>query len=203
MTGDLDPRRMIAPELSLWNGAVLLWAGTDCGPVAKIKVLAARIGIDYKKPLAQQEEQFVDILLHGYAHEPVTYVHKKVVKTAFYNGCVTDLKYMRDKGTVSKGILRAIKLFSLHEQCPACEGNLAEQVRLLQGYSLSDIKQLPISESLQVVLKLREMLDEEQSDRYGELIEYVSMHLEYLHKIGMRSLSQFDVRVPVRPEIVP
>lgn len=30
---DIDPERMIATELSLKNGAVLLWAGTICAPV--------------------------------------------------------------------------------------------------------------------------------------------------------------------------
>ncbi|MBB6674485.1 hypothetical protein [Cohnella nanjingensis] len=47
---EIDPGRMIAPELSLKNGAVLLWAGTDCAPVPRIRQLAAMLGIDYLRP---------------------------------------------------------------------------------------------------------------------------------------------------------
>ncbi|NOU68823.1 hypothetical protein GC096_32905 [Paenibacillus sp. LMG 31461] len=71
--GDIDPIRMVATELSLKKGAVLLWAGTNCRPVVKIRELAKVIGIDFEKPLAEQDKQFTDILLYGNDKEPVTY----------------------------------------------------------------------------------------------------------------------------------
>jgi excinuclease ABC subunit A len=58
---------MIAPELSLKHGAVLLWAGTNCGPVSMIKELAKMIGIDFERPLAEQDKRFTDILLWSLA----------------------------------------------------------------------------------------------------------------------------------------
>ncbi|OMD34183.1 hypothetical protein [Paenibacillus odorifer] len=70
--GDIDPSRMVATELSLKKGAVLLWAGTNCGPVVKIRELAKLIGINFERPLAEQDKRFTDILLYGYDKEPVT-----------------------------------------------------------------------------------------------------------------------------------
>jgi len=89
--GDIDPSRMIATELSLKHGAVLLWAGTNCGPVAMIKQLAKLLEIDFGKPLNEQDSSFIDILLYGYEKEPVSYEHKKKPLKGFYRGCVHDL----------------------------------------------------------------------------------------------------------------
>lgn len=199
--GDIDPSRMVATELSLKKGAVLLWAGTNCGPVVKIRELAKMIGINFERPLAEQDKRFTDILLYGYDKEPVTYVHKKKELRNYYRGCVFDLKYMRDAGTTSKGNLWAIKLFSRHDKCPNCTECLLEQERLVMGNSLSDVLRMPISESLLFLQKLRNCLDKQVLDNYCELINDLELRLSYLNKIGLKSLSAFDVRDLVNPKI--
>ncbi|NIK79762.1 excinuclease ABC subunit A [Paenibacillus castaneae] len=198
--GDIDPSRMVATELSLKKGAVLLWAGTNCGPVAKIKELAKMIGIDFERPLAEQDMKFTDILLYGYDKGPVTYVHKKEVRKNYYHGCVSDLKYMRDAGTTSKGNLKAIKLFSRHDKCLDCSERLLEIERLVMGNSLSDVMRMPVSESLLFLQKLRNGLDKQVLDTYCELINDLELRLLYLSKIGLKSLSAFDGRDLVNPK---
>ena len=199
--GDIDPSRMVAIELSLKNGAVLLWAGTNCGPVVKIRELAKMIGIDFDRPLAEQDKQFTDILLYGYDKEPVTYVHKKKEHKNYYRGCIFDLKYMRDAGTTSKGNLWAIKLFSHHDKCLNCSESVLDLERLIMGNSLSDVLRMPISESLLFVQKLRNGLDKQLLDNYCELINEMELRLTYLNNIGLKSLSAFDARVMVNPKI--
>ncbi len=56
---------------------------------------------------------------------------------------------------------------------------------------------MPISESLLVVQKLRNCLDKQVLDNYCELINNLELRLSYLNKIGLKSLSAFDVRVLV------
>lgn len=199
--GDIDPSRMVATELSLKKGAVLLWAGTNCGPVVKIRELAKMIGINFERPLAEQDKQFTDILLYGYDKEPVTYVHKKKEHRNYYRGCVFDLKYMRDAGTTSKGNLWAIKLFSRHDKCSNCTESFLEQERLVMGNSLADMLRMQISESLLLVQKLCNYLDKQELDNYCELINDIELRLSYLNNIGLKSLSAFDVRVLVNPKI--
>lgn len=191
--GDIDPSRMIAPELSLKRGAVLLWAGTNCGPVVKIRELANRIGIDYEQPLIDQDKPFIDILLYGYDREPVVYTYKKEQRRDFYRGCVFDLTYMRDKGTTSKGNLRAIALFSRYHKCPDCNGKVAEIDGRIMGHTLSDVLNMPISESLQFVQKVHHDLDNQILDNYSTSMNEIELHLTYLHHIGLQSLSAFDI----------
>ncbi|NOV03985.1 hypothetical protein [Paenibacillus planticolens] len=198
---DIDPSRMIATELSLKKGAVLLWAGTNCGPVVKIRELAKMIGIEYEKPLAEQDRQFTDILLYGYDKAPVMYVHKKKEHNNYYRGCVFDLKYLRDAGTTSKGNLWAIKLFSHHDKCPSCSEIVLKLEHLIMGNSLSDVLRMPISESLLFVQKLRNGRDTKVLDNYCELINDIELRLSYLNKIGLKSLSVFDVKVSENPKV--
>ncbi|WP_029192572.1 hypothetical protein [Paenibacillus harenae] len=188
---DIDPARMIASELSLKHGAVLLWAGTICAPVFKIKALAKMIGIDYEKPLAEQDRRFMDILLYGYEQEPVSYVYKKKQATSFYRGCVTDLRYMRDAGTKSKGNLRAIRFFSKHVRCAACNGSKMAPELLaatIQGRSIVDTLRLPIQELLLFIRGLPHSLDVHELEVYSQVKDEIELRLVYLNKIGLKSL---------------
>lgn len=194
---DLDPARMIAPELSLKNGAVLLWAGTYCGPVEMIKQLAKMLGIDEKKPLAEQNPGFVDILLYGYEQEPVSYVYKKKPATGFYRGCVNDLQYMRDAGTTSKGNLRAIAYFSGPVSCPDCGGTGLNRESLavaINGMSVAEALSLPVPALLSFVQRLSDALCREEREAVGPVIEELESRLHYLKKIGLASLRWQDAK---------
>jgi len=188
---DIDPGRMIAPELSLKHGAVLLWAGTDCAPVKMIKQLAKMIGIDYERPLAEQDKRFIDILLYGYDKEPVSYVHNNKQLTAFYRGCAFDLKYMRDAGTTSKGNLRAIDFFSGPIQCPACNGsklNPESMAITVQGQSIVEVLKMPIPELLSFIQNISASLSGHELDMTSEMIGEIEVRLSHLNKIGLREL---------------
>ncbi|QYR19612.1 hypothetical protein KZ483_17100 [Paenibacillus sp. sptzw28] len=188
---DIDPARMIASELSLKHGAVLLWAGTICAPVFKIKALAKMIGIDYEKPLAEQDRRFMDILLYGYEKEPVSYVYKKKQATSFYRGCVADLRYMRDAGTKSKGNIRAIRFFSKQVQCEVCNGSkMAPELSAItiQGRSIADTLRLPIRELLLFIQSLPHSLDVHELKVSNQVKDEIELRLIYLNKIGLQSL---------------
>lgn len=196
--GDIDPSRMIAPELSLKQGAVLLWSGTVCGPVAAIKQLANEIGIDYGKPLSEQDPRFIDILLYGYKKEPIAYVYKSKHKEGFYRGCVHDLRYMRDKGTKSKGNLRAIDFFSRPVHCPACGGSRlgAELLAvMIQGRTAAEATRLSIIELLDFIRLLPASVTEQELYGCGQLIEELRSRLLYLNRIGLRALSSTPLLV--------
>lgn len=179
--GDIDPHRMIAPELSLKNGAVLLWAGTICGPVFAIKELAKKIGIDYDRPLVEQDKRFIDILLYGYDQEPVEYMYKNKLFTRFYRGCVNDLRFMRDAGTRSKGNLKAIEFFSARSDCPECSGSN-------RSSELAAISIMPIPELLSFTQNLPHTLTEHEAAISGPCLSEIETRLKYLNKIGLRAL---------------
>ncbi|MFC3773719.1 hypothetical protein [Paenibacillus sp. GCM10012303] len=189
--GDIDPSRMIATELSLKHGAVLLWAGTNCGPVAMIKQLAKMLAMDFGKPLAGQDYRFTDILLYGYEKEPVSYVHNRKQLKGFYRGCVHDLRYMRDAGTISRGNLRSIRFFSRQEPCPMCSGSETSSERIsitIGGRSVSEVSRIPIPDLLLFIKNLPLSLDFFERERCSEIIEEVETRLIYLHKIGLHTL---------------
>lgn len=189
---DIDPSRMIAPELSLKHGAVLLWAGTNCRHVSMIKQLANMIGIDFERPLAEQDKRFTDILLYGYDKEPVSYIHKNKQLKAFYRGCVYDLRYMRDAGTNSKGNLRAIDFFSGQVKCSECNGSKLNPESLaitIQGQSIVEVSILPISELLLFIQNLPTSLDEHEMKIFGQVIDEIELRLIYLNNIGLKALS--------------
>jgi excinuclease UvrABC ATPase subunit len=189
---DIDPSRMIAPELSLKHGAVLLWGGTTCGHVSMIKQLVKMIGIDYERPLAEQDKRFTDILLYGYDEEPVSYIHKNKQLKGFYRGCVFDLRNMRDAGTTSKGNLRAIEFFSGQVKCSECNGSKLNPESLtitIQGQSIIEDSRLPISELLLFIQSLPTSLDEHELKISSQLIDEIELRLIYLNKIGLKALS--------------
>ncbi len=187
----IDPDRMIAPELSLKNGAVLLWAGTDCAPVPRIRQLAAMLGIDYSKPLNEQDTAFISILLYGYEKEPVSFVYKKQPRTDFYRGCVNELQAMIDARTTSKGNLRMISFFSHRTDCSACqETGLNSTVTSihLAGYRLSEAIKLSIPELRSFIRELPQYMDANEYDIASPIIRQVEQMLHYLNMIGLRTL---------------
>ncbi|MFC5529454.1 hypothetical protein [Cohnella yongneupensis] len=189
---DIDPKRMIAPELSLKDGAVLLWAGSKCGPVEMIKQLANTIGINTARPLAEQDARFIDILLYGYDKEPITYAHKNKQSTGYYRGCVNDLRFMRDAGTTSKGNLRAIAYFSERIECPICGGtklNPENAAVTIDGRNFAEASRLPVPELLRFVQRLPAALDEREFETSREAIEELEARLIYLQRIGLLALS--------------
>lgn len=189
--GDIDPSRMIATELSLKHGAVLLWAGTNCGPVAMIKQLAKLLEIDFGKPLNEQDSSFIDILLYGYEKEPVSYEHKKKPLKGFYRGCVHDLRHMRDAGTTSRGNLRAIRFLSRQDRCPRCNGKESspnDMAITIGGRSITEISRLSIPDLLLFIKNFSALLDAFEFEACTEIRNEVEMRLNYLHKIGLKTL---------------
>lgn len=189
---EIAPGRMIAPELSLKNGAVLLWAGTDCAPVPRIRQLAAMLGIDYRKPLEEQDPEFISVLLYGYDKEPVSFVHNKRPRTDYYRGCVHDLQFMIDARTTSKGNRRMISFFSKKMDCPACQGtgmsNSVLDIRLA-GHRLPEAEKLPIPEMRSFIQSLPQFLDANEYDSASPIISQLEPMLIYLNKIGLRTLN--------------
>lgn len=194
---EIDPERMIAPELSLKNGAVLLWAGTDCAPVPRIRQLAAMLGIDYLRPLEEQDRRFMSVLLYGYDNEPVSFVHNKRLRTDYYRGCVSDLQTMIDRRTTSKGNLRMISFFSRHTDCPACLGtrmNKGVSNIRISGYTLAEADKLPIPEMFSFIKSLRQSMEAHEFKIADPIVSYLEPMLLYLNKIGLRTLPLVTAR---------
>lgn len=188
---DIDASRMIARELSIKNGAVLLWAGTNCGPVEAIKALAHKVGIDASRPLDEQDPGFIDILLYGYDKEPVDYVYKGKATRNYYRGCVNDLRFMRDKGTQSKGNLKAIAYFSGTPECSACNGSRLSTESLsvkFEGANFAEAARLPVTELLRFVERLPESLNEIEREASREAIGGLTELLTYMNRIGLKAL---------------
>ncbi len=187
---DIDPRRMIASELSLKRGAVLLWAGTKCGPVEMIKQLSEVLGISYDRPLAEQDPTFIEILLYGYKDELLTYTHKSKLKQGFYRGCVNDVKFLRDSGTTSKGNLKAINYFSGPVHCPDCIQSSHYDKECLSvtvdGQTINQASRLSIQELL---LFVRDLISASKSTDTLPVLLELEERLLHLNKIGLSYLS--------------
>ncbi|WP_336772453.1 hypothetical protein [Paenibacillus sp. MMO-58] len=187
---DIDPRRMIASELSLKRGAVLLWAGTNCGPVEMIKQLAEVLGICYDRPLTEQDPLFIEILLYGYKKELLTYKHKSKLKQGFYRGCVNDVKFLRDSGTTSKGNLKAIDYFSGPVRCPDCSQSSHYDKECLSvtinGLTINETSRLSTQELL---LFVRDLLPPNKATVSLPILLELEKRLLHLNKIGLKYLS--------------
>ncbi|MDQ1914253.1 hypothetical protein RAC89_28040 [Paenibacillus sp. GD4] len=188
---EIDHGRMIAPELSLKNGAVLLWAGTNCAPVPRIKQLAAMLGIDYLRPLEEQDPGFISVLLYGHDKEPVSFVYNKRLRTEYYRGCVSNLQSMINTRTTSKGNLKMISFFSKQPECSACRGTgLSKGLSDIYagGLTLAEVNKLPIDEMLSFIKCLRQSIDEPEAEIVEPIIIHLVPMLLYLSKIGLRTL---------------
>lgn len=189
---DIDPKRIIARELSLKQGAVLLWAGSAGSEIAAVKALAQTIGIDYEKPLAEQDERFIDILLYGYDKEPVTFMHKGKQLTRYYSGCVPALRAMQNGGTTSKGNLTALEQFSGQVVCGECGGCKLKRESLgvtITGKSIIEVSRMPISELVPFFRKLPELLDKREALIAGQVVDEVKSRLTLLAEVGLGYLS--------------
>ncbi|WP_284646182.1 hypothetical protein [Paenibacillus silviterrae] len=188
---EIDHGRMIAPELSLKNGAVLLWAGTHCAPVPRIKQLAAMLGIDYVRPLEEQDPGFISVLLYGYDKEPVSFVYNQRLRRDYYRGCVSDLQSMINKRTTSKGNLKMISFFSKQPECSACRGTgLSKGVSDIYagGLTLAEVNKLPIDEMLFFINGLRQSIEGHEAEIAEPIFIHLAPMLLYLSKIGLRTL---------------
>lgn len=197
--GDIDPRRLIVPELSLKFGALLLWSGSNCRPVSRIKELSKLIGIDYEKPFIKQDKRFIDILLFGYDKESISFVHKKKQYNDYYRGCVSALRTMCRSNTVSKGNIRAIKYFTGQIDCPICHGtklNPETLIKTVQSKTILEILKMPINELQQFVKDLSVSLNEHQSKNLNELIDEINNRFNYFNKIGLRTLMPHLDKIP-------
>ncbi|WP_426451978.1 hypothetical protein ACP26L_07860 [Paenibacillus sp. S-38] len=194
---NIDPSRMIASELSLKNGAVLLWAGTNCAPVQRIRQLSTMLGIDYQRPLEEQDQQFISILLYGYDKEPVSFVYNKRPRIDYYRGCVSDIQFMIDARTTGQGNRRMISFFSQQTECPACWGTKLSKDIMdidINGLTLAETAKLPIPELLSFIQSLSQSMDAHGNEIAGPIISNLMPMLHFLRKIGLRRLPQVSVQ---------
>lgn len=191
---DIDPSLMINQELSIKRGAVLLWAGTTCKDVTKIKELAKMIGIEYDKPLIEQDKRFTDILLYGYCKEPVHFVHKKKPLQGYYMGSVGDIRYLRDSGTTSKGNITKIEQFTGKVKCPECNAKeLQPEVLSIKadGHSIVEISRLPVSKILKSIKKLSTEINERELLNSSQVISNIESRLNLLAETGREYLYKY------------
>ncbi|MOA18225.1 UvrABC system protein A [compost metagenome] len=155
------------------------------------------LGIDYFKPLEEQDQQFISVLLYGYDKEPITFVHNKRLRTDYYRGCISELQTMIDARTTSKGNLRMISFFSKQSECPSCLGTGMSKGVLdihISGYSLAKAYKLPIQEMLSFINNLQQSMDEHEFIIAGPIVSHLEPMLLYLRKIGIRTLPRITAQ---------
>lgn len=155
------------------------------------------IGIDYTRPLEEQDRQFISILLYGYDKEPVSFIHNKKPRTDYYRGSVYELQSMIDAGTTSKGNLRMISFFSKKLACTACRGTgMSESVREINiaGHTLTEADKLSIPDMLTFIKSLRQSVGAHEFDIVGPIGDHLESKLLYLNKIGLRTLPPVAAR---------
>lgn len=189
---DIDPSKMIARDRSLKNDAILLWVGTSGWEVPMIKALAQLTGMDYDRPLAQQDERFIDILLNGYDKTPISYTHRGEERSHYYKGVVPILRGMRDQGTTSKGILSAIERFSSDLPCLECGGKKLKKesltVRVL-GKSISEIMAMSVTELIPLFQGLSSALHGHSRTIASHVQGEIVSRLSCLENVGLGYLS--------------
>src|SRR5690606_16407858 len=117
-----------------------------------------------------QDPGFISILLYGYDKEPVSFVHNKKPHTDYYRGCVSDLQYMINARTTSKGNLRMISFFSMQEECPACRGFGLNKLDIqIAGRTLAEATKLPIAEMLSFIKSLEQSMDRHEFESVGSI----------------------------------
>ncbi len=194
-TTAVDPDLVIPnPELSLREGAVVLWAKRDSLHFIEfLEALTAAYGTDIYTPYKLFPEPFKHALLHGSKDIPIQFYIERNDRRIFYarpfEGIIPKLE-RRYKETDSSAAREEIQQYMSYRPCSECRGarlNAAALSVRIQGRNLSDLAALSVGAALGYFKEMalsgpRQVISE-------RILKEVVERLGFLNHVGLSYLT--------------
>lgn len=196
----IDPKRILAPALSLTEGAIIPFARmmeNDTWWARLVKAVVDDFGGDFRKTAYEDfSAELQEVLLHG---SDKTYTVKGTNRegnpTQIYEkfeGFVKNLE-RRYTETDSEYIRKEIERFMHKELCPACHGTRLKPEALavhVAGLNISQVTELSIVKTLAWIRTLMpEVLSEKEKVIGTSIVKEIDARLDFLNAVGLNYLS--------------
>lgn len=197
----IDQKKIIAPELTLSEGAIIPFAsalsnGTWWADLVKAVILDR--GYDFRKtPWREFDLKTQNILLTGsskaYKVSRIDSYGNERVWTQKFEGFINNLE-RRYLETDSEFIRKEIGNFMQKQTCPTCKGaRLKEEALnvLINGRNIANITALPINKTIAWLEKIwtNKVLNNKELMIGDSILREITLRLSFLNAVGLNYLS--------------
>ncbi len=196
----IDPQKIIAPALSLTQGAIIPFARmmeNDTWWARIVKTVVEDYGSDFRKtPFEEFSPKLKEVMLNGTDKVyTVKGTNKEGRPTQIYEkfeGFVKNLE-RRYTETDSEYIRKEIERFMHKQICPLCLGARLKPDALavhVAGLNISQVTELPIVRTLDWINKLLpEVLSAKEKVIGESIVKEIAARLDFLNSVGLNYLS--------------
>lgn len=132
---------------------------------------------DLNKPFSAQPDEVKEAILYG---------------TEYFEGIVTLVKERYEEYTSEETREWLVENFFVERTCQSCKGKRLRPEALsitINGLSIIDFTELPISKELAVIRKLPEVITPKQYEAIKELLNEIEKRLDFLEQVGLGYIS--------------
>lgn len=129
------------------------------------------------KPFSQQPDEVKEAILYG---------------TEYFEGIVALVKERYEEYTSEETREWLVENFFVERTCQTCKGKRLREEALsvkINGLSIVDFTDLPISRELQIIRSLKNTLTQRQYEAVHELINEIEKRLDFLEQVGLGYLT--------------
>lgn len=199
----IDREKIIAPNLSLSEGAIIPFArtlSTDTWWARLVQEVVAQTNYDFRKTMwADMDESTQSLLLYGSNKLYTVIGENREGRTTSiqekFEGFITNLE-RRYQETESEFMRHEINQFMQKQICPTCEGARLNKDALavtIDKQSIYQTTQLPINHCLAWSQKLidenKTILTKKESQIAESILKEIVSRLEFLSAVGLNYLS--------------
>ncbi|MEA3427740.1 MAG: excinuclease ABC subunit UvrA, partial [Thermodesulfobacteriota bacterium] len=194
-TTEFDPDLIIPnPELSLREGAVLLWANRNSVHFIEfLDALTMHYGVDIYTPYKDLPQSFKDILLYGSGDEQIRFYFerndRRIIYHKTFEGIIPKLE-RRYLETDSSPSIEEIRRYMNFRPCPECMGsrlNQASSSVKVGGLTISEVTALSVSKANAFFKELKLTGKKEIIAR--RILKEIIERLGFLENVGLSYLT--------------
>ncbi|NCN06954.1 MAG: excinuclease ABC subunit UvrA [Candidatus Pacebacteria bacterium] len=196
----IDQEKIIAPSLSLSEGAIIPFArvlSNDSWWARLIRAVAEQNGIDFRKTTFESmTEEQQKLLLHGsnkiYTVSGENRFGRETAIEEKFEGFLTNLE-RRYSETDSEYVRKEIGQYMHKEVCPTCDGQRLKKESLsvtIGQKHIAAVTALPIDSCKNWIDLLNtEVFSKQEQQIAVAIIREISLRLEFLHAVGLNYLT--------------
>ena len=182
-------------NLSIEQGGIAPIADRKSKWIEKqLNIISKRYKFELKDPIKNIPKEAIDVILFG-TKESFNVSNKTIGVTQNYKinfeGIANFIDYQFHK-TDSKSIKRWAKNYMYEQHCSECRGQRLKRESLnfrIDGYNISDLTQMNISELYSYISFLETNLDSQKKAIGQEIIKELKTRLKFLIDVGLKYLS--------------
>ena len=190
-----DPERLVSnPAVSIAEGAIRGWERRNGYYYQMVERVAAHYGFDLTQPWNQLPQTAQKIFLNGSGKERLELISineqgRRSRKLRSFEGILPNCE-RRYRETESASVREELSRYLATHSCPECGGarlNQAARHVFIEGYPLSAITALPISEALALFQRLK--LPGQRGEIAARIVKEIRQRLEFLVNVGLDYLT--------------